>query len=127
MSFKSTLQKLTAQSTQESEVIAMAYSSKEAVYFVNMLLQLGFEKQFNSASLFGDNTGALHVVGNPTCCARTKHIALRLFYLKELFRDGETALHHVPTQNQSADIIATKYLSRNTVEHLIGLIKGFAA
>lgn len=104
----------------------MAYSSKEGIYVINMLSELGFEKEVNSVPLFGDDTGALHVFGNSTYSARTKHIALRFFFLKELIRDGKLTLHHIPTQNQAADI-ATKYLSRSTIKRLVGLIKEFSA
>lgn len=92
---------------------------------MNMLSELGFEKGFNSVPLFRDNTGARNVAGNSTYSARTKHIALRFFFLEKWAWDDKITLHHIPTQNQVADI-ATKCLSRCTIKHLIGLIKEFA-
>ena len=93
---------------------------------MNMLSELGFEKEFNSVLLFGDNIGALHVVGNFTYSARITSIALRFFFLKELVRDGKITLHHIPTQNPVAEI-ATKYLSRSTIKRVVGFIKEFTA
>ena len=91
----------------------MAQASKEAVYLSNMMAELGFGKLFESVPLFGDNTGALHIAGNSTYSSRTKHIALRFFYLKELIKDGKITIHHVATQKQLADV-GTKFLNRIT-------------
>ena len=57
---------------------------------MNVLSEPGLENEFNSVTLFGDNAGALHVAGNSTYSARTKDIALRIFFLKELVRDCKT-------------------------------------
>ena len=48
--------------------------------------------------LFGDNTEALHIAGNSTYSSRTKHIALRFFYMKELVKDGKITTHHGNTE-----------------------------
>ena len=99
LSFKTALQNVTAQSTLEAELISMEHASKGAVYLSNMTAELGFGKLFESAPLFGDNTGAVrHIAGNSTNSSRTKHIALRFFYLKELVKDSKITIHHVATQ-----------------------------
>ena len=59
LSFKTALQNVTAQSTLEAELISMEHASKGAVYLSNMTAELGFRKLFESAPLFGDNTGAV--------------------------------------------------------------------
>ena len=96
---------------------------------MNMLSGLGFEK-LNNIILFREYTRALHVAGNSTYSARTNprtnHITLSSFFLKKFVRDGKIALHHIPTQNQVADI-ATKCLPRTTIKYLIGLVKESAA
>ena len=71
------------------------------------------------------NTEALQVARNSTCSSRTKHSALRLFFLKELVKEGKIVLHHVRTQAQLADI-TTKYLSKGAHRHLIQLINDYA-
>ena len=42
--------------------------------------------------------------------SRTKHIALRFFYVRELVNDGATSIKYVRTENQLADI-GTKFLN----------------
>ena len=84
VSLKSHLQSLTAMSTMEAELIASAIAMKEAVLCSNMLTELGFGKEFAQVSLYCDNTATLHALGNRSFSSRTKHIALRLFYIREL-------------------------------------------
>ena len=65
-----------------------------------MMAELGFGKLFKSVPLFSDNTGALHIAGNSTYSSRTKHIALRFVFLKELDKDGRITIHHVARQTR---------------------------
>ena len=88
LSFKTALQNVTAQSTLEAQPISVAHASKEVVYLSNMMAGMGVGKLFEGVPLIGDNTGALHIAGNSTYRSRTKHIARRFFYLKDLVKDG---------------------------------------
>ena len=99
-SFKTVLQSVTAQSTMEAELTSMALVSKEAVYLSNMMTELGFGKRFHSVPFFVDNTGALHIAGNSTYSSRTKHTALRFFFLEELVKEGRITIHHVANTKQ---------------------------
>ena len=76
ISFVSKTQSLTAQSTVESELQALSYGAREAVYLSNFLIELGF-KTFSSVPIDSDSTGALNVAGNAVFSSRTKHNALR--------------------------------------------------
>ena len=53
---------------------------KEAVFFSNMMLELGFDESLGSVPLYINNASALHVAGNRTYSPRAKHIALRYFF-----------------------------------------------
>ena len=124
LSFTTALQSVTTQSTMEAELISMALASKEAIYLSNMMAELGFGKLFNSVPLFVKNTGALHIAGNSTYSSRTKHIALRFFFLKELIKEERITIHHEANTKQLADI-GTKLLSKSTHQHLQELIKTY--
>ena len=63
ISFGSKTQSLTAQSTVESELQALSYGVREAVYLSNFLMELGF-KTFSSVPINIDITGALSMAGN---------------------------------------------------------------
>ena len=117
-------QSFTAQSTAKSELQALSYGAKEAVYLSNFLMELGFET-FSSVPINSDSTGALSVAGNAMFSSRTKHIALRFFFVRELIKRNEITLHHKPTQQMLADI-ATKHLSKQKFRELLQQIKVFA-
>ena len=85
ISFGSKIQSLTTQSTVESELQALSYGAREAVYLSNFLTELGL-KDSSQVPIRSDSTGALSVAGNSMFRARTKHIALRYFFVRELVK-----------------------------------------
>ena len=82
VSFKSAVQSLAAMSTMEAELVASALAMKQAVFCSNMMTELGFGKEFGHVPPHIDNTATLHVIGNRAFSSRTKHIALRFFYIR---------------------------------------------
>ncbi|CAM9697773.1 unnamed protein product, partial [Ascophyllum nodosum] len=72
-----------------------------------------------------DSTGALTVAGNAMHSQRTKHVALRYFFIRELVLRGQITLHHRPSEHQLADI-ATKYLPKHRFASIIQQIKDFS-
>ena len=123
ISFRSKMQSLTAQSTVESELQALSYGAREVVYNSNFLMELGF-KTFSSVPINSDSTEALSVAGNAMFSSRTKHIALRFFFVLELIKRNKITLHHKSTQQMLADI-ATKHLSKQRLRELLQQIKDF--
>ena len=121
ISFGSKTQSLTAQSTVESELQALSYGAREAVYLSNFLTELGL-KDSSQVPIRSDSTGALSVAGNIMFSARTKHIALRYFFVRELVKKNKITLHYTPTKQMLADI-ATKHLSKHTFRDLLQQIK----
>ena len=103
ISFGSKTQSLTAQSAVESELQTLSYGAREAVYLSKFLMELGF-KTFSSVPINSDSTGALSVAGNAMFSSRTKHVALRFFFVRELIKKNKITLHHKPFQQMLADI-----------------------
>ena len=85
---------------------------------------LGFGTQFEHVPVNIDNTAILHVICNQAFSSRTKHIALRFFYARELVNDGAISIHYIPTENQLADI-GTRFLNNQRLRFLINSIKNF--
>ena len=81
-------------STMEAELVASALAMKEAVFCSNMMTELGFGKEFGQVPLHIDNTATLHVIGNRAFSSRTKHISLRLFYIRELVKENKITTHY---------------------------------
>ena len=99
---------------------------EEAVYCANMLQELGFGDTFKLVPLHIDNTSAPHVAGNHTFSSHAKHVALRLFYVREIVQEGKVSIYYVPTEDNVSDL-RTKFLNNNRHRYLIGQIKDFKA
>ena len=99
---------------------------EEAVYCANMLQELGFGDTFKLVPLHIDNTSAPHVAGNHTFSSRAKHVARRLFYVREVVQESKVSIHYVPTEDNISDL-GTKLLNKNRHRYLIGLINDFKA
>ena len=89
-----------------------------------MTTKLGFGSEFSSAPLYIDNTATLNVIGSQTFSARTKHVALRFFYIHELVKEEKINIHYVLTEDNLADI-GTKHLNKQRPKYLINKIKNF--
>ena len=111
-------------STTEAELVASALAMKEAVFCSNMLTELGFGKEFAQVPLYCDNTATLHALGNRSFSSRTKHIALRFFFIRELVTEGKIPIHYIPPDVNPADI-GTKHLNKHRFKHLMDLITNF--
>ena len=79
----------------EAELVASALTMKEAVFSSNMSTELGFGKEFEQVPLHIDNTATLNVIGNRAFSSRTKHIALRFFYIRELVKEKQITTHYI--------------------------------
>ena len=124
VSFKSGLQSLTAMSTMEAELVAAALAMKSGIFCTNIMTELGFRSEFSSVPLYIDSTATLNAIGNQTFSARTKHVALRFFYIRELVKKENTSIHYVPTEDNLADI-GTKQLNKQRQKYLLNKTKSF--
>ena len=126
--FKVGLQGLTAQSTMEAEFAVAALIIKEgAAFFPNMMLELDFDKSFDSVPLHIDNTSALHIADNRTNISRAKHIALRYYFFVQGLVEGKVSIHYVKSESQLADFLGTKHHRKHHHRDLIEFINDFKA
>ena len=94
VSFKVSLQGLTAQSTMETELVAAALTMKETVFCSNMMKELRFGTRFDDVPVYIDKTSTLHVAGNQTYSPRMKHVDLRFLFVQELVKEGRIGIHY---------------------------------
>ena len=102
ITWKSKLQTIIAQSTTKAEYIVINIAAKEAVYIKSLLKELGLYKQ-NKLPLYTDNNGALLLANNPIFHERTKHIAVKYHYIRDLINKGIIDLIYIPSKEQKAD------------------------
>jgi hypothetical protein len=102
--WKSKLQSIVAQSSTESEYIAINTAAKELEFIRNILWELKVNiKTQERFPLYTDNNGALLLASNPVFHERTKHILVRFHYIRELINKGLLDLIHMPSKDQKAD------------------------
>lgn len=69
--------------------------------------------------LYCDNTSAINISKNPVMHPKTKHIAIKYHYVRELVEDKQVKKEHVNTKEQTIDIF-TKPLPKDAFEYLRG-------
>ena len=122
------LQRLTAKSTMEAELVAATLAMKdEAVFCSNTISRLGFGESFGSVPLHIDNTSALHIADNRTYITRAKHIALRYYFFVQEPVEGKVSIHYVKSEAQLVDFLGTKHHHKHRHRDLIEFINDFKA
>ena len=101
----------TALSSVQAEYIALSEASREACWLRNLYTELGWLKEDMPTVIKGDNDGSIAMAKNPKFHKRTKHIAVRWHWIRELVQEGTVDIDTCRDPDQTADIL-TKALSR---------------
>ncbi|KAE8729671.1 hypothetical protein F3Y22_tig00003435pilonHSYRG00075 [Hibiscus syriacus] len=115
-SWSSKKQDIVAQSTAEAEFIAATAVVNQALWLRNILNDLCLEQR-RSTEVFVDNQAAIAISNNPVFHRKTKHFNIKLYFLREVQKNGEVSLLYCSTNDQLADIF-TKALPRSRFESL---------
>jgi hypothetical protein len=116
VTWSSRRQNCVALSTMESEYIAASETSREAVWLRRLLDQIGI-RQERPIILNCDNKSAIALAHNPEHHTRSKHIDVRLHYIREQVIKKTIEINHVSSDDQLADIL-TKPLEETRFAHL---------
>ena len=98
-------------STSEAEHIAAGDGVKEALFVRAVLSFIMLETIGASIKILEDNPVAMELIENPLSSARSKHIDVRFYFIRDLFRTRKIIVEYVASAEQHADIL-TKALSR---------------
>ena len=82
VSWKSTLQHIVALSTTDAEYVALTEAIKEGIWLKGITHELGING--NLVKLFCDSQSAIHLSKNTMFHERTKHIDVRLHFVREM-------------------------------------------
>ena len=103
-------QKCVTLSTSEAKYVALGDAVKELLFLRQVWRFMVPGKGMPCFPVFEDNQGALQLSKNPVSNSNSKHIDVRHHYfLRELVRQGDIIVSHVPSEYQQADIL-TKVL-----------------
>ena len=117
VSWSSKAQPSVALSTFEAETQALTEAIKEAIYLRRLLRFIGLVQR-QATPIYVDNQAAVGCAlhGNPNH-RKVKHMDLRYKFNHEAVEAKEVVVHHVPTENNLADLF-TKPLPRDRFENL---------
>jgi hypothetical protein len=127
ISYSSKKQSLVAQSTMESETVALSHAAKEALWLRQLCHDLhvfGDQESPTTPSILminSDSESALKAIKNPVFHARTKHFDMRHHFIRDVVAKGELSVGYIPGDENPADIF-TKSLDRSKHATALGLI-----
>ncbi|KAG8492742.1 hypothetical protein CXB51_010463 [Gossypium anomalum] len=119
ISWKFTLQSTVALSTTKAEYIAVIEAVKEAIWLQGVVKTLGLVQEH--INVYCDSQSAVHLAKNQVYHARTKHINVRFYFVREIIDEGKICLQKIKTADNSADMM-TKVVTATKFEHCLNLI-----
>ena len=111
VSWASTKQASTALSTCEAEIYALSEGAKDLVYFRKFLSGLGVAPSGPSPCAT-NNQGARDLAYNPEHHRRSKHIARRHFYIRDMVEAMELTVPFVRTDDNISDMLTKQLPSK---------------
>jgi hypothetical protein len=112
ISWKSKSGKSVTLSSTEAEYFACSEAAKELVFAYNLVKSMGIDL-YLPIHLYCDNTGAIYLANNHTTGQRTKHIDIRVHFVRELIVDEILRVIFVKSEDNDSDIF-----TKNTSEDL---------
>lgn len=120
ISWRSSLQKVVALSTTEAEHMALAEAGKEAVWIKRLMNEMGFHQ--GAVEVFCDSQSAIALSMNAVFHERTKHVARKFHFIRDLIADGLVKVTKIPTLYNPADIL-TKVLPVGKLQDALELLQ----
>lgn len=112
VSWESKKQPTVALSSTEAEYMALCSASKEIVFLRNLISEMRFTSLVTKPTiLYGDNLSAQQLVKNPVFHARSKHIDIKMHFVRDVYERKELTLAYIPTDEMVADVL-TKNLKK---------------
>jgi hypothetical protein len=110
---KSGMQKIVALSVTEAEIIAVVQCVQEMIYCKKVLESINLKVDLPMI-VNTDNQGAVDLINGWSTTGGTKHMDVRIMYLRELKEQGIIKVEWIPTDENEADIF-TKSVDVNTL------------
>ena len=98
---KSKVQRLTAKSSTNAELIALCDAVEETIYVKNLLLDFDMDV---TPTIYCDSRPAIDTVRNRKTVKGNKHIARRYHFVKDYILNETLKLAYIPTEQNIADM-----------------------
>ena len=119
VSWRSTLQSTVALSTTEAEYTAVTEAFKDAIWLHGLIGDLGIVQEHMEVHY--DRQSAICLAKNQIHHARTKHIDVRFYFVREIVDEGDILLQKISTIDNPADML-TKVVSGIKFQHCLDLV-----
>ena len=117
ISWSSSIQRVTALSTTESEYMALTDALRDILWLRLLLKELGAQQK-SPTVIHVDNQGAIALSRNPEFQKRTKHIVVKYHRVREEQETGTIDIAYVETNEQLADFL-TKCMGGKKLRHFM--------
>ena len=102
---KSKKQRLNTISSTEAELVSISDILPQALWSRQWLIEQGYS--IGPLTLHHDNTSAIHLAQNgPSNNERTRHIAIRYYWVKDKIEVGEVEIKYLGTSAMIADFLS---------------------
>ena len=127
IAWHSKLQTITAQSSTESEYIALSEIGRHSAYYRKLLGEISRQPSEKQTPMptWEDNQAAIAISNNHTNTSKLRHLDVKYHYVRECVAAGRMDLRYIPTSCQIADCL-TKNLGR-VLHHTKGSPKSCSA
>lgn len=130
VSWQSKKQPTRALSSCEAEFISLCEATREVIWLTQFLTELGIEHE--TPMMFTDSQSAMEWSRNAGNHQRTKHVALKYFFVRDAVQNKRVKLAYISTKENEADILTKsttaavfKYLKpklHGTAKAFVGII-----
>ncbi|XP_062080853.1 secreted RxLR effector protein 161-like [Humulus lupulus] len=119
VSWKSQLQPVVALSTTEAEFMATTEAFKEAVWIKGLLKEIQMFE--DKTVIYSDSQSAIYLSKNPVYHERSKHIDIRMFWIRDKIESGEIELEKIASEENPTNA-GTKVLTISKFQHCLELL-----
>lgn len=123
VSWRSKMQSTVATSSCHAEYVAASELSRELMWSRYLLTEIGMEMSLPSI-VYEDNTAAKIMTSNVGVTDRSKHIRVKVHYVRECVTEGAIALSQIRSADNPADALtkASKIESINALKKAAGIV-----
>ena len=104
----------------EAEYIALTEAVKESFWLRGMIGDFGLKQE--SVAINCDNSSAICLAKHQTFHERSKHIDVRLHFIRDEIDKGSVRVEKVGTEHNAANML-TKALPRSKFRHCLDLVR----
>ena len=120
VSWKSSKQEMTADSTTKSEYIAVSEAAKEAVWIKKFIIELGVVPSIvHKIFLYCDNNGAITQAKEPQSHQRSKHVLRRYHLIRKIIGRNDVKIEKIPTDQNITDPLIKPLPQKKYESHVL--------